>query len=67
MKGQGLGTILMRKIIVYSRSRGTAELVGQVLAENIAMRELARKLGLTEAASPSADIVEVRLPLTAAR
>ncbi len=66
LKGQGLGAILMRKIIDYCRSRGTGELVGQILVENIAMRKLAKTLGFTEAASPDSEIVEVRLPLTAA-
>jgi acetyltransferase len=65
LKGQGLGTILMRKIIDYCRSRGTEEIVGQVLAENIAMRKLAKRFGFREAASQASDIVEVRLPLTA--
>jgi RimJ/RimL family protein N-acetyltransferase len=67
LKGQGLGTILMRKIIDYGRSRGTEELVGQIMVENIAMRKLAKTLGFTEAASPDSEIVEVRLPLTASR
>ena len=66
LKGQGLGAILMRKIIEYCRSRGTGELVGQILVENIAMRKLAKTLGFTEAASLDSEIVEVRLPLTAA-
>jgi acetyltransferase len=67
LKGQGLGTLLMRKIIDYGRSRGTGELVGQIMVENIAMRKLAKTLGFTEAASPDSEIVEVRLPLTASR
>jgi L-amino acid N-acyltransferase YncA len=57
----------MRKIIGYCRSRGTEEIVGQILLENVAMRKLARQLGFVEARSLATDIVEVRLPLTGER
>ena len=45
LKGLGLGSILMDKIIRYSRDRGTGELCGEVLDENRGMQALARKLG----------------------
>ena len=45
LKGQGLGTLLMRKLIRYCRERGTGELWGSVLAQNVAMLHLARALG----------------------
>ena len=45
LKGQGLGTLLMRKLISYCRERGTGELWGSVLAQNVAMLRLARALG----------------------
>jgi acetyltransferase len=45
LKGFGLGSILMDKIIRYCRDRCTGELCGEVLAENRAMQALARKLG----------------------
>lgn len=45
LKGLGLGSILMEKIIRYCRDRGTGELCGEVLTENRAMQALARKLG----------------------
>jgi len=67
LKRQGLGSTLMRKIIGYCRSRGTEEIVGQILVENVAMRKLARQLGFVEARSLATDIVEVRLPLTGER
>jgi acetyltransferase len=67
LKGQGLGTILMRKIIDYCRSRGTEEIVGQVMIENTAMRKLAKELGFVEAPSPDSEIVEVRLPMSRGR
>jgi acetyltransferase len=44
-KGQGLGTLLLRKLIRYCRERGTGELWGDVMAENAAMLQLARTLG----------------------
>ena len=45
LKGQGLGTLLMRKLIGYCRGRGTSELWGSVLMDNAAMLHLARTLG----------------------
>jgi acetyltransferase len=45
LKGFGLGSILMDKIIRYCRDRCTGELCGEVLDENRAMQALARKLG----------------------
>jgi acetyltransferase len=64
LKGQGLGTALMQKIIRYCRSRGTTEIAGQILRQNTAMRDLAKRLGFDEIDTP-AEIVEVRLPLRA--
>src|SRR5439155_14410121 len=63
LKGKGLGTALMRKIIRYCRGRGTAEMTGQILRQNTAMREVAKRLGFVETGAPAAEIVEVRLPL----
>jgi acetyltransferase len=45
LKGQGLGRLLMEKLIRYCRERGIAELRGSVLMENAAMLELAHSLG----------------------
>jgi acetyltransferase len=67
LKGQGLGRLLMRKIIDYCRGRGTEEIVGQVMVENAAMRRLAKELGFREAASRDSEIVEVRLSLSGGR
>lgn len=63
MKGQGLGEVLMRKIIAYCRQRGTREIVGDILRENQAMRTLAAELGFQPVGVPASDVVEVRLPL----
>ena len=64
VKGQGLGTLLMRKLIRYCRERGTRELWGSVLAENEAMLHLARSLGFRTRARQQ-NVVEVVLELEA--
>jgi acetyltransferase len=64
LKGHGLGHALLEKILRYCRSRGTAEVVGQVLAENRAMLALAKSLGFRRGPA-EAGVVEVRLDLAA--
>ena len=67
LKGQGLGTLLLRKLIRYCREHGTGELWGSVLAENGAMLHLAQKLGF-RVRNRELNVVEVALDLgTAAR
>ena len=48
LKGGGLGLLLMRKLIAYLRTQGTARLVATVLDENERMLKLARVLGFEE-------------------
>src|SRR3546814_428382 len=63
-KGHGLGEILMHKIIGYCRQRGTREIIGDILRENQAMRNLATELGFRATATNlGTDVVEMRLPL----
>ncbi len=45
LKGHGLGRLLMERLIAYAKSRGTAEMVGEVLEENARMLSLCRELG----------------------
>ncbi|HEU4852071.1 MAG TPA: bifunctional acetate--CoA ligase family protein/GNAT family N-acetyltransferase [Telluria sp.] len=45
IKGQGLGPILMRKLIDYCRDRGIRQLAGEALAHNTRMLQLARRMG----------------------
>lgn len=45
IKGQGLGRILLDKMIRYCRERGTGEMIGQILRENKAMLGLAKRVG----------------------
>lgn len=47
MAGLGLGPMLMRRIINYCRSRGTRQLVGDVLRENEPMLRICEALGFS--------------------
>lgn len=62
-KARGLGYALMHRIIRYCRQRGTQELVGEVLAENHPMLELAEELGFEARRGDDTDIVHLRLKL----
>ena len=62
LKGNGLGRLLLVKLIDYFRAIGTRELVGQVMEDNVRMLALARSLGF-EIRSSSDDIHEVVLRL----
>jgi len=64
VKGQGLGHLLLGKMIRYLRDNGTQRMVGEVLNENQAMRELALAHGLrADAATSSAGSVRYELRL----
>jgi acetyltransferase len=64
MKGQGLGFALMTAIMDYARSRGIAEIYGEVLRENTTMLAMCHELGFTRRESPDEPgVVEVRLRL----
>ncbi len=65
LKGSGLGRMLMKKMIDYLARRGTQRMVGDVLRENTAMRELARSLGFV-VDSNSYDPDAIHLVLTLA-
>jgi acetyltransferase len=45
LKGQGLGKILLRKLIEYCRARGTKEIVGEALPDNARVLGLVRHFG----------------------
>ncbi|MCP5155156.1 MAG: bifunctional acetate--CoA ligase family protein/GNAT family N-acetyltransferase [Ectothiorhodospiraceae bacterium] len=62
LKGRGLGHTLLEKMLRYLRARGTDEVVGEVLASNEAMLNLARRLGF-EVTRASGEAVSVRLAL----
>jgi acetyltransferase len=63
LKGKGLGCLLLRSIIDYSRGRGTAELRGETLDGNLRMQKLARELGFKLKTGLDIGTVELRLTL----
>jgi len=63
LKGRGLGAALLDKMISYCRSRGTQELVGQVMAQNRAMLGLAESRGFFRRPNDDPETIEVCLNL----
>jgi acetyltransferase len=63
LKGNGLGSLLMKKIIRYCAARGTGVLTGSVLRGNERMLALARELGFALAPDTDAGLVQLNLPL----
>ncbi|MGV7209754.1 bifunctional acetate--CoA ligase family protein/GNAT family N-acetyltransferase [Oxalobacteraceae bacterium A2-2] len=63
LKGQGLGRVLFEKLTNYFRSRGTAEICGEALAENAGVQHLIRRFGGVVLPHPEAGMVRLRLPL----
>jgi acetyltransferase len=62
-QGKGLGRRLLDKMTKYLHERGTAELVGQCLPENIGMASLARQAGFEVTLNANEAIVALRLAL----
>ena len=66
LKAHGLGHLLLRKMIDFLSGRGTQRMVGIVLRENRAMRELAHAQGLmVDAAASDGDALRFMLTLPA--
>lgn len=63
MKGEGLGIALMQKMIDYCRARGTVEMVGNVLADNRPMLQLAEHLGFEVKYNVEEEVMDLRLVL----
>jgi acetyltransferase len=63
LKGQGLGSVLLAKLIRYCRGKGTVELFAQVLPDNRPMLALAARHHFTRQRLPGDDVVELRLSL----
>ncbi|WP_152208649.1 GNAT family N-acetyltransferase [Marinobacter changyiensis] len=63
MKGEGLGMTLMQKMIDYCRSRGTVEMVGNVLHDNRPMLKLAERLGFEVTFNREEEVMDLRLVL----
>lgn len=62
-QGQGIGTALMRHLIVAARAAGLRELIADVLAENVAMLRVFESCGLPMRTSREPEFVEVILQL----
>ncbi|MBD5804627.1 Acetyltransferase Pat [Azoarcus sp. Aa7] len=63
MKGHGIGSTLLKKVIRYGRERGLQVLAGEVMAENEPMLKLLKVFGFTVKASEEPGILAVRLML----
>jgi len=64
VKGHGLASHLMQRLIDWARQCGMAEVVGQVLAENAPMLAFVRHLGFSLRRLPEEpDVIEARLTL----
>jgi acetyltransferase len=63
LKGQGLGRILLDKMIRYCRSRGTKVLMGEVLRANYRMLALAKKFNFEVRPLMDGQTLELRLNL----
>ena len=47
LQGEGIGRLLMEKMLRYCRSLGTLEMVGKIMIDNHPMRALMKHLGFT--------------------
>ncbi len=64
MAGQGLGTMLLQRIIDYARQRGIKEVFGEVLRENKPMLKLCQVFGFRHKINEDdPSVVDVWLPL----
>lgn len=64
LKGNGLGKILLNKVIEYCRSKGTLQLSGMTMPTNRGMLTLAQKLGFTLDIHFEDGTADMHLPLT---
>lgn len=64
MKGKGLASHLMRRLIDWAREQGMTEIAGQILADNAPMLAFIRHLGFALHRLPGEeDVLEARLSL----
>ena len=64
MKGRGLGSVLMRRVIEWGRQKGWTEVVGPILSENSTMLDFIRRLGFTcRRMADDPGVMEARLQL----
>ncbi len=64
MKGRGVASHLMHRLIAWARMRGLSNVIGQVLADNAPMLAFVRHLGFSVRRMPEEpDVMEARLAL----
>ncbi|WP_163557178.1 bifunctional acetate--CoA ligase family protein/GNAT family N-acetyltransferase [Halomonas sp. NO4] len=63
MKGQGLGSLLMNKMIAYCQSVGTLEMIGKIMVDNHPMRALMKHLGFKQRYNMEEQVVDAVLRL----
>lgn len=63
LKGRGLGTTLLAKMLAYCRDRRTGTVTGEVLRENRSMLALTRKAGFEIGPTADPGILAVRKAL----
>jgi len=63
IKGQGLGRLLMEKLVRYFRSRGTRVIVGEALMQNRAMAGLAKAVGFDVKKDHNEEMFKFRMVL----
>ncbi|AQT58873.1 bifunctional acetate--CoA ligase family protein/GNAT family N-acetyltransferase [Cellvibrio sp. PSBB023] len=63
LKGIGLGSRMLQKMINYSRAQGTQQLIGCTMLENAGMANLARKLGFMVKYNRDEGLIDMTLTL----
>lgn len=63
LQGLGLGSLLMNKLISYSKSVGTLEMIGKIMVENHPMRGLMKHLGFRCTYNLDEQVIDAVLPL----
>lgn len=63
LKGIGLGSRLLEKMIAYCRSQNTQEIIGCTMLENAGMANVARKLGFTVRYNRDDGLIDMKLAL----
>lgn len=64
LKKQGLGTLLLKKMIGYCRDKKMQSLHGMTMIENAGMAQLARKLGFSVKFDREDDVIVMQLDLS---
>lgn len=63
LQGEGLGVILMDKMIAYCKAQGTLQLYGSTLPSNKGMQNLALKRGFSNSYNSEEDVVDMKMML----